>query len=71
MVQAHKENPRIKEMFAVKGCPPRMKDIADALQLAGIPIERAFLEDPTRFPAMLLSRFQGNDEFDEAFYRIE
>lgn len=71
MVQAHKENPCIKEMIAVKGCPPRMKEIADALHLAGIPVERSFLEEPNRFPAMMLSRFQGQTEFDEGFYQIK
>jgi uncharacterized protein (DUF362 family) len=70
MVQAHRENPDIKEMIAVKGCPPRMKDVADALHRAGIPVERSLLEDPGRFPAMLLSRLQGQPEFDEGFYRI-
>jgi uncharacterized protein (DUF362 family) len=71
MVRAHKDNPCIERMIAVKGCPPRMKEIADALHLAGIPVERSFLEEPNRFPAMLLSRLQGQADFDEEFYRIE
>jgi len=71
MVQAHKDNPCIGEMIAVKGCPPRMKEIADGLHRAGIPVERSFLEDPGRFPAMMLSRLKGDADFDERFYRVE
>lgn len=70
MVQAQKNHPHINEMIAVKGCPPRMKDVADGLHRAGIAVERSFLEDPNRFPAMLLSRLKEQPGFDEAFYRI-
>jgi uncharacterized protein (DUF362 family) len=36
MVKAHKDNPDIKEMIPVKGCPAKMEDMGKALVQAGI-----------------------------------
>ena len=36
MYQANKANPDIREIIAVKGCPPKPEKVYEALQKAGI-----------------------------------
>ena len=38
MWEAHKDNPDINELYAVKGCPPSEKGIIKAFNQAGIPV---------------------------------
>jgi uncharacterized protein (DUF362 family) len=70
MYQANKDNPEIREMIAVKGCPPKPKEIVDALHQAGIPVDPGIFEKAEQLPAFFMSRYEGRPEFDESFFRV-
>ena len=70
MYLANKDNPDIQEMIPVKGCPPRPKDIVNALQQAGIEVDPAFFENLERLPESFMRRYRNRPEFDEAFFQI-
>ncbi|UCD77864.1 MAG: DUF362 domain-containing protein [Desulfobacterales bacterium] len=69
--QAHKDNPDIQEMIAVKGCPPKPEHMVKALHQAGIDVDPGFFENMDQMPAFFLNRYEGKSEFDESFYKIE
>lgn len=71
MYQLHKENPDIKEMIAIKGCPPQTKDIVKALHEAGIEADPSLFENVDQLPGFFMSRYENRPEFDESFFRIE
>ncbi len=71
MYQAHKDNPEIKEMIAVKGCPPKKEDIVRALHQAGIDAEPSLFENVDLAPGLFLSRYEGKPGFDESFHVIK
>jgi uncharacterized protein (DUF362 family) len=70
MYQAHKHNPAIQEMIAIKGCPPDPQSVKKALQQAGIPVDPAIFDHIDTLPAVFLKRYEGRPEFDESFFRI-
>jgi len=70
MVQAHKDNPDIQEMIPIKGCPPKIKDMINALHQAGIDVNPALFEQIDQLPGFFMSRYAGKPEFDEGFFRI-
>ncbi|MCB2190173.1 MAG: DUF362 domain-containing protein [Deltaproteobacteria bacterium] len=71
MYQAHKDNPNIKEMIPVKGCPPKPEQIIKALHQAGIMADDQFFANLDRMPGMFMKRYQGKPEFDEGLFTIE
>jgi uncharacterized protein (DUF362 family) len=70
MYQAHKDNPNIREMIAIKGCPPKPAKVCEALQKAGIAVDPAIFENMELMPGKFLKRYEGKPEFDEAFFSI-
>ena len=70
MYQANKDNPDIKEMIAVKGCPPKPDDVVNAFHQAGIPIDKNMFDNMDQLPAFFMAKYQGKPEFDEAFFRV-
>ncbi|MBW2370535.1 MAG: DUF362 domain-containing protein [Deltaproteobacteria bacterium] len=70
MYKKNKEHPDIKEMIAVKECPPGPKSIVKAFHQAGIPIEPNIVYDLEGFSGRFMKRYEGNPDFDESFYRI-
>jgi len=70
MYQAHKDNPDIKQMIPVKGCPPQPRQIVNALHQAGIMADPAIFEHMDRMPAMYMKRYQGKPEYDEGLFTI-
>jgi hypothetical protein len=50
MYQANKDNPDIKEMIAIKGCPPRPETVYKALQKAGIEVDPVIFENMDMIP---------------------
>jgi hypothetical protein len=70
MYQANKDNPDIREMISVKGCPPSPKAIVKALHKAGIEVNPALFENIEHLPGFYLSRYRDNPEFDESFFKI-
>ena len=68
--QANKENPDIKEMIAIKGCPPNPEKIVKALHKAGIMVDPALFENIDQLPGFFMSRYDGKPEFDETFFKV-
>lgn len=71
MYQAHKNNPDIKEMLAVKGCPPSTKQILEVFHQAGIPIKPDIFEAKEQFPAIFMKKYEGKPDFDINLFRIK
>jgi uncharacterized protein (DUF362 family) len=69
--QAHKDNPDIREMIAVKGCPPKPKDMLAALHKAGIKADPGLFENIDKMPGFFMSRYENKPEYDEAFFQIK
>jgi uncharacterized protein (DUF362 family) len=70
MYQAHKKNPDIKHMIAVKGCPPRPEEILNALKEAGIDANPDIFKNIDYLPAFFMERYKGKPEFDDSFFKI-
>ena len=70
MYQLNKDNPDIKEMIAVKGCPPDLKGALKALQQAGIDVSPTFFENMDMAAGSFMKRYEGKPEFDESFFKI-
>ncbi|MBW2112732.1 MAG: DUF362 domain-containing protein [Deltaproteobacteria bacterium] len=70
MYQLHKDNPDIKEMIAIKGCPPRPESIVRAFHLAGIEIDPAIIENADMAPGFFMKRYQGKPEFEEGHFTV-
>jgi len=68
--QAHKNNSDIKEMIAIKGCPPKPEAVCEALHKAGIDVDPAIFENLDTLPGIFLKRYEGKPEFDESFFKI-
>ncbi|HSO19312.1 MAG TPA: DUF362 domain-containing protein [Desulfosarcina sp.] len=71
MYRKHKDNPDINEMIAVKGCPPRPQDVADALHRAGIAVDPALFDNIDQLPGVYMARYANRPEFEEGFFRVE
>ncbi|MCX7816360.1 MAG: DUF362 domain-containing protein [Syntrophales bacterium] len=70
MYQANKDHPDIKELIAVKGCPPKLNDIVEAFHKAGIDIDPSLFDDIDKYPGTFMKRYEGKPEFDESFFRV-
>lgn len=71
MYQLNRNHPDIKEMIAIKGCPPTTVSIENALNEAGIKVDHSFYKNIEKFPGYFLKRYKDKPEFDESFFRIE
>jgi len=71
MYQAHKENPDINEMIAIKGCPPKPAEIVKALHKAGIEANPELFENIDQLPGFFMAKYADKPEFDEAFFRAD
>lgn len=70
MYQKHKDNPNIKEMLVIKGCPPKIEDVFEKLQKAGIEVNTKLFENVEKAPALYMARYEGKPEFDESFHQV-
>ncbi len=70
MYQAHKDDPEIKEMIAIKGCPPKPETVYQALQKAGMEVDRTIFDNLDLVPGKFLKRYQNRPEFDESFFNV-
>jgi hypothetical protein len=71
MYQAHKDNPSIREMIAVKGCPPAPKAMLKALHKAGIDADPGLFEHIEELSAFYYGRYKDRPEFDESFFQVK
>jgi uncharacterized protein (DUF362 family) len=71
MTRKNLNHPNIREVFAVKGCPPRNDEIVKALHWAGIPVEAEFILRQDRYPSLFSRRYEGRPEFEESFFMVD
>jgi uncharacterized protein (DUF362 family) len=71
MSQAHKDNPVIKEMIPIKGCPPQPEQIIKALHQAGIMADPALFANLEALPGFFMRRYKDKPEFDESLFRVQ
>ncbi len=72
MCKANRNHPDIKEVIEVKGCPPKPKDILNALHKAGIDADPNLFKDEAieQLPGFFMARYNKRPEFDESFFEI-
>jgi uncharacterized protein (DUF362 family) len=70
MYKAHKDHPAIREMIAVKGCPPKPQDLLSALQRAGILADPEWFQKMDQLPGLFWRRYAGRPEFEEGHFRV-
>lgn len=70
MVEANKNSPHIRELIAVKGCPPKLEDLLAALHQAGIEASSVIFDNFAQLPGFFMAKYQGRPEFDETFFKI-
>jgi len=68
--EANKNNPHIREMIAIKGCPPSHQGIYRGLRRAGIEADLELFEHMDRAMGIHMKKYQGKPEFDEGFFTI-
>jgi coenzyme F420-reducing hydrogenase gamma subunit len=68
--QTHKNNPAIKEMIAIKGCPPKPETVNEAFHKAGIEVDPTIFENLDKIPGLFLKRYKDKPEFDESFFKL-
>jgi len=66
----HRDNPVIREMIPVKGCPPAAEDMMAALRRSGIMVDEAVFANADRLPGRLLQRYRDDPAFDEALFQV-
>lgn len=71
MYKAHKGNPVIRELIAVKGCPPDPQDLVSALRRAGVAAESTWFEHMDQLPGRFMARYVGRPEFEEGHFRAQ
>jgi len=70
MYQANKDDPNIKELFAVKGCPPKAEDIVKALHWAGIEVNASLFDQIDQLPGFFMQRYENKPQYEEAHFTI-
>ena len=70
MTKKNADHPDIREVFAVKRCPPNTEQIVKALHWAGIEVDPEIFRHMDRYPAAFSKRYQGKPDFDESFFSI-
>jgi uncharacterized protein (DUF362 family) len=71
MYNANKDNPDIKELIPVKGCPPSKENLRDAFAQAGIELPDIFYNNLEKDASLFMARYRDKHEFDESFYHVE
>ena len=71
MYVANKNNPDIKNMIAVKTCPPAPEAVVEALRQAGIEVNPEILQGRDKTVGSYMKRYEGRPEFDESLFRID
>jgi uncharacterized protein (DUF362 family)/Ni,Fe-hydrogenase III small subunit len=68
--ETNRNNPHIREMIAIKGCPPSPQAVFRALGRAGIEADPELFEHMDRAMGIHMKKYQGKPEFDESFYQV-
>ncbi len=71
MYLKNRNHPNIKEMIAVKGCPPSPQEVVKAFHKAGIELDPSIFENMEKTPAFFMKRYEGKPEYDESLFQIK
>jgi uncharacterized protein (DUF362 family) len=71
MYKMHKDNPDIKEMIPIKGCPPKPMDAVKALHQAGIMVDSAMFENTRALLGYFMGKYENKPEFEESFFAVD
>lgn len=67
----NKDDPCIKELIPIQGCPPAREDVLGALKKAGIKVQSAFFKGLDSGVGFLMGKYRGKPEFEESFFQIK
>jgi uncharacterized protein (DUF362 family) len=70
MYEANKDDPNIKELIAIKGCPPMPQVIVKALHQAGIMVDKAIFDNFEMAPGYFYRKYKDRPEFEESFFQV-
>lgn len=70
-INKNKDNPNIKELIMINGCPPKKEEVKGALKSAGIRVPTYFFKNLDKGGLLFMQKYQGKPEFEEKFYRME
>jgi len=68
MIGENRKDPAVKEAIFVKGCPPSLESVFEALGRCGI---KAREDIYAGFRQTLVDRYKGKEGFDESFYHLD
>jgi uncharacterized protein (DUF362 family) len=71
MYKLHKDNPAIKEMIPIKGCPPKPMDAVSALHKAGIMVNADMFKNTRALLGYFMGKYENKPEFEESFFVVE
>lgn len=71
MYNLNKDDPNIKELIAVKGCPPDPDEVGKALHKAGIPVELGIFHNIEKGLGLFMHKYKEKPEFEEIYYTVE
>lgn len=67
----NKDNPLIKELIPIQGCPPSKDQIKEAFKKCGIKVLPAFFKSLEKGVAFMMQKYKGKPEFIEDFYQVK
>jgi hypothetical protein len=67
MIKENRKDPAVKEGILVKGCPPSLEAVFEALGQCGVKVREDIYAG---FRKTLVDRYKGKEEFDETFYYL-
>ena len=71
IVKATRDNPDVRQAIPIRGCPPKIEEIVQALHTAGIDANPELFKNLDQLPGFLLQRYAGKPEYDPSFHRVE
>lgn len=71
MCEKNKDHPDIREVIAIKGCPPTPKAIVKGFHKAGIEVNPAIFDNVELAPGLFMAKYEGRPEFDESFFKVK
>jgi len=67
----NKDDPCIKELIPIQGCPPAREEVMGALKKAGVKVQSAFFKGIDSGVGFLMGKYRGKPEFEESFFQIK
>jgi hypothetical protein len=67
MIKACRKDSDLKEASLIKGCPPSLEAVHEALKECGIHFNEEYYR---KFRLSLIERYEGKEGFDEGFYYL-